>query len=241
MPLLEVHNLTKSFGGLVAVNNVSFDVKEGKMVGIIGPNGAGKTTIFNLMTGALKPDSGKIKFDGSDVTGLKPHKICKRGIARTFQLVKPFHRMSTLDNVIIGALLRTNSVRIAREEAQKLLRFMELERMGDVIAKDLTIANMKALELARALATKPKLLLVDEVVAGLNPAEIDHTLMLLRKVRDEMGVGVLCLVEHVMKAIMSISDRIIVFDRGIVIAEGKPEEIVRDAKVIEVYLGMAYA
>jgi branched-chain amino acid transport system ATP-binding protein len=241
MPLLELHNVTKRFGGLVAVDNVSFSIQKGEMVGIIGPNGAGKTTVFNLITGALKPDSGRIKIDGSDITNLKPHEICKRGVARTFQIVKPFHRMSALDNVITGALLRTKSVRVARDEAQKLLQFMGLEQKSDVIAKGLTIAEMKALEIARALATKPKLLLVDEVVAGLNPTEIDNTLMLLRKIRDELGVGVLSLVEHVMRAIMSISDRIIVFDRGVTIAEGKPEEIVKNAKVIEVYLGMAYA
>ncbi|MFQ6084765.1 MAG: ABC transporter ATP-binding protein [Candidatus Bathyarchaeia archaeon] len=239
MPLLEVHNLTKRFGGLVAVNNVSFHIEEGEILGLIGPNGAGKTTLFNLITNLISPDSGTVKFDGTDITRLKPHEICRLGIARTFQIMRPFHDMSVFYNVLVGALCKTESLDEAEEETSRVLDLIGLKNRGQVKARNLTAADLKFLEMARALATKPKLLLLDELVAGLNPVETEKALSLLKKIRD-MGVT-LCLVEHVMGAVMSVSNRIIVLNEGSVIAEGTPREISKNSHVIEVYLGEGYA
>jgi len=238
VPILEVRGLSKRFGGLVAVNKVDLDIKEGEILGLIGPNGSGKTTLFNCITGFYRPESGSIRFHGEDLLRLKPHDICMRGVARTFQLVKPFSRITALDNVTVGALCRTNAVEKAKLEAKKILNFLGLSKKMNLPASDLTIADQKSLELARALATKPRLLLLDEVAAGLNPKETDEVIALLRKIH-ESGVT-LFVVEHVMKAIMTLADRIVVLHHGSKIAEGAPSEVATNKEVIEAYLGREY-
>jgi len=239
MSLLEVNSVTKKFGGLVAINDVSLNIDEGEIVGLIGPNGAGKTTMFNLITGFYRPDSGSIKFMGEDITGRKPSEICKKGIARTFQLIKPFLNMTVFDNILCGALCRTNSVDVAKKEALKIIEWMGIDKKRNALTRSLTLAERKLVEVGRALATKPKLLLLDEVAAGLNPVETEETIKLIRKLRDT-GIT-LCLVEHVMKAVMTVSDRIIVLDHGSKIAEGTPKEVSQNTNVIEAYLGRSYA
>jgi branched-chain amino acid transport system ATP-binding protein len=237
--ILEVKGLTKRFEGLVALNNVSLTVSRGEILGLIGPNGAGKTTLFNCITGFYPPDSGEVIFEGEEITNLVPHAVAKKGIARTFQVVRAFHSMSVLDSVTTGALCRTKDVREARQIAMEILEFTGLIKKRDIPAHSLTIVDRKRLGLASALATKPKLLLLDEAVAGLNPAEIDEIIGLLKRIR-ESGVT-LFVVEHVMRFIMSIADRIIVLHHGEKIAEGKPKEIAEDERVIEAYLGERYA
>jgi branched-chain amino acid transport system ATP-binding protein len=237
-PLLKGESITKKFGGLLVLKDVNFEVYRGEILGLIGPNGAGKTTLFNIISGLFPPTSGKIIFEGRDITGLKQHQICKLGIARTFQLIRPFNNMSVLENVMSGALFGrggTVSMEKARERALFVLDFVGLKKR-DVPAKSLTLHEKKMLEIARALATNPKVLLIDEVMAGLNATEIEDTMKLIRKIRDELGVTVIW-IEHVMRAVMSLAERIIVLAYGVVIAEGKPEEVANDQAVIEAYLG----
>lgn len=238
MTILEAEGLNKHFGGLAATTAVNIDVRQGEILGLIGPNGAGKTTLFNLLSGALKPDSGTIRFKGIDLTGLKPHQISRMGIARTFQSVKIFSRMSVFNNAFLGHLFgrgHSATASVARKETAEILEFVELSQLQDLRATDLILANQKRLEVARALATNPDLLLLDELMAGLTPTEIAQAMELVKKIRDR-GVTIV-MIEHVMKAIMSICDRIVVLHHGEKIAEGTPEEIARDKTVIEVYLG----
>jgi len=238
MHLLEVQELQKYFGGLAATRNVDFHINEGEIVGLIGPNGAGKTTLFNLISGALVPDGGTIKFRGREISGLKPHQICRRGIARTFQLVKLFGYMTVFENVFMGFRFGRRSKTNAREadrQTMALLEFVNLAGMEKMLAGDLTMVNQKRLEIARALATGPQLLLLDEVMAGLNPSEVDQAIDLVQKIRARQ-IPVF-MIEHVMKAIMEISDRILALHFGTKIAEGVPREVAADKTVLEVYLG----
>ena len=239
MNILEVEGLNKHFGGLAATSTVDFHVEAGEIVGLIGPNGAGKTTVFNLVSGALQPDSGVVRFKGTGITGLKPHEIVRMGIARTFQSVKIFSKMSVSENVLLGHLFGrakgSAASGPARGETEEILDFVGLAGLKEARAMDLIIANQKRLEVARALATHPDLILLDEVMAGLTPTEVAEAMELVKRIRDR-GVTIL-MIEHVMKAIMSICDRIIVLHHGVKIAEGTPEEIVGNKTVIEVYLG----
>jgi branched-chain amino acid transport system ATP-binding protein len=236
--MLEVKSLVKYFGGLAAASGVDFHIDPGEVVGLIGPNGAGKTTIFNLISGHLAPTSGTIVFKEMDITGRKPHRICRLGIARTFQLVNLFGSMSVLENVKLASLFGVSgTVRTAHadEEAKLLLEFVGLSGLARALARDLTVANQKRLEVARALATKPDLLLLDEVMAGLNPTEVTESMELIDHIRSR-GVTIF-MIEHVMKAIMGVSDRIIVLHYGVKLAEGTPEEIASHDRVREIYLG----
>lgn len=238
MRILEGEKVTKHFGGLAAVHRVDFDISQGEVVGLIGPNGAGKTTLFNLISGALPTTAGEIRYKGEKITGLKPHQICKKGVARTFQSAKLFAGLTVFDNVLAASLFGTKraiSGSDAEREAMELLEFVELSTVRAMLAKDLSIANRKRLEVARALATKPDLLLLDEVMAGLRPAEVAQAMELITKIRDKEIT--IFMIEHVMKAIMSVCDRIIVLHHGSKIAEGTPEEVSTSRTVIEVYLG----
>lgn len=239
IPLFRIQSLNKRFGGLAAVRDVSFEIKKGEIIGLIGPNGAGKTSIFNLITGFLVPDSGRIDFKGDDITGLKPpHKVCFKHIGRTFQLVKPFNNMTVLENVMVGAFSRVKKTNDARREAEKILNFIGLSRHKNYVASSLTIADRKRLELGKALATKPDLLLLDEVMAGLNPKETEEMIQIVKLI-SRQGITLL-IIEHVMKAIMILSHRIVVLHHGEKIAEGIPEEISHDKRVINAYLGEEY-
>ena len=234
--LLEVQGLSKRFRGLVAVDAVSFEVAAGELFAIIGPNGAGKTTLFNMIAGAIAPDEGSINFAGEPIGGLPPDAICRRGIGRTFQIVRPFPALTVEDNVIVGALLRSRDVGKARERARELLRRLDLFDQRNRTAATLTLPDRKRLEVARALATKPKLLLLDEVMAGLRPTESDRMVAILRTLNRDSGLTIV-LVEHVMRAVMALASNVLVLDHGIAIAQGKPEAIVHDPAVVQSYLG----
>jgi branched-chain amino acid transport system ATP-binding protein len=238
MSILEGKEVTRYFGGLAAVSEVDFFVEQDEVLGLIGPNGAGKTTLFNLISAALAPTSGKIAFKGEDITGIKPYKVCRMGVARTFQTVKTFANMPVFQNVLLGSFFGTSntvSSTDAIRQASELLEFVGLSTVKDAPAKDLTLANQKRLEVARALATKPELLLLDEIMEGLNSTEVAQAMELITRIRGR-GVTII-MIEHVMKAIMNLCDRILVLHHGEKIAEGTPQEIATSEKVIRVYLG----
>lgn len=241
--MLVCNGVTKRFGGLLALKNVSLKIEEKEIVGLIGPNGSGKTTLFNVICGVYRPEEGAVYYEGKNIVGRKPYEICKLGIGRTYQLVKPFKKMTVLENVMTAALFGSHrfiTVTKAREEALQWLDFVGLSDMKDKVAEDLNIASLRLLEIARALSTEPKLLLLDEVMAGLNPVEVSRVGALIEKIRQDFGITVFW-IEHVMKAIMKYADRIIVLDRGEKIAEGTPKEVADNEKVIEAYLGEPYA
>ena len=238
MALLEVAGLTKSFRGLKAVDRASFSVGAHEIVALIGPNGAGKTTCFNLIAGALPPDAGTIALDGRSLAGLSADRACQAGIGRTFQVVKPFGQLSVLDNVTVGALHATADVATAKRAARQVLELLHLDHKAAAPALTLTLPERKRLEVARALATGPKLLLLDEVMAGLRPTEIDEMVQVFRTINRETGLTIL-LVEHVMRAVMALAHRIIVLHHGEIIAQGAPDAVVRDPAVLACYLGGA--
>jgi branched-chain amino acid transport system ATP-binding protein len=234
--LLSVESSTKRFGGLIANREVSLTIEAGEIIGLIGPNGAGKTTLFNCITGYMHPEHGRIVFDGRDVSHARPERVCHAGVARTWQVVRAFGRMTAQDNVVCGALQRTNRMAEARARAGELLEFTGLRGRADMPAATLTLADKKRLEIARALATRPKLLLLDEAMSGLTPTETSAAVALVRRIHQELGVTI-CVVEHVMEVVMPLSHRVIVLDYGVKIADGPPEAIVRDEQVIRAYLG----
>lgn len=240
MALLEVIDLTKDFGGVVANNRISLTIEKGEIVGLIGPNGAGKTTLFNCIVGYHKPDEGRIRFKGKDITGLKPFQTNREGIGRTFQTMTISGDLTVLENAMIGAFCRTSDRETASQEAFGVLQFLELEKDGQARVTELPIAMQKRVGLAMALATKPELLMLDEVAAGLNPKETDEMVAILRRIYKAMDLT-LFLTEHVMEVVMPISQRIIVLDGGQKIAEGRPHDIADDERVISAYLGEKYA
>jgi branched-chain amino acid transport system ATP-binding protein len=234
-PILQVSNLTKTFGSLVAVDDVSLQIRKGEIVGLIGPNGAGKTTLFNAITGLGKPDRGQVLFKGADITNLLPHKICKLGMSRTFQVIKSFNNMTVEDAVRVGAYNRRSEKEVdAKVDA--VVSFCDLESLRRWKCGDLGLASLRRVELARAMATEPDLLLLDEAGAGLNAAELGELMAILRRLNEEMGIT-LCVVEHVMPMVMGLCGRIAVLDSGALIAEGDPREISSNPRVIEAYLG----
>jgi len=237
--VLVIKGLCKRFGGLRAVQDVSFTVRENETVALIGPNGAGKTTSFHLITGFHRADSGSVLAFGQEIVGLKPHDVCALGLARTFQVAKPFGAMTVLANVMTGAFLRDRHVGAARQKAREVIEFVGLSAREQTPAKELTTIDQRRLEMARALATEPRILLLDEVMAGLNPAEIDQAVALVGKL-SERGLTIV-IVEHVMRAIMAVARHIVVLDHGQKIAEGAPKEIVENPEVIRAYLGSGYA
>jgi branched-chain amino acid transport system ATP-binding protein len=237
--LLELQDLTVRFGGLCAVNKLNMKVNTGEAVGLIGPNGAGKTTAFNLVVGVYKPSEGKVIFDNEDITGLPPNEICKKGIGRTFQVVKPFGKMTVLQNIMAGAFVNTAKTQEARQIASEVMEKMGLQSKRDKLAASLTIPERKRLEMAKALATRPKLMLLDEVLAGLNPTEIQDAVLLIKSMIKD-GVTIL-MIEHVLQATMAICERIVVLNYGQKLAEGTPEQVTGNEEVIKAYLGDDYA
>lgn len=236
--LLEVKGLTINFGGLIAVNNLDMSVKQGEAMGLIGPNGAGKTSAFNLISGVYKPTSGQVFFNGEEITGLPPYEINRKGIGRTFQIVKPFGSMTVLENVMVGGFIRTRNTSRARDIAMNVLEQVGLKRKAKSLAKNITLAERKRLEVAKALATEPQILLLDEVLAGLNPTEIEEAVKMIKEI-NKSGISIL-MIEHVLQATMAICTRIVVLDYGKKIAEGTPQEVTSNPEVIKAYLGDDY-
>lgn len=235
-PLLSVDGISKSFRGLRAVYRASLEVKQGSIVSLIGPNGAGKTTMFNMAAGVFRPDEGSIHFDGRRIDGLRPDQICHAGIGRTFQIVKPFKELTALENVLVGALRAERDVRVARRKADAVLDRLGMADKRNQPAAQLTLPERKRLEVARALAGEPKLLLLDEVMAGLRPTETDQMVAVFREINAKTGMTIL-LIEHVMRAVMALSERVVVLHHGEIIANGTPDSVVRDPAVLECYLG----
>lgn len=233
--ILEVKNLTKKFDALVAVDDVSFKVKEGEILALIGPNGAGKTTCFNMIAGSFPPTEGSIIFNGKEITGKKPYKLNQSGISRTFQIVKPLAKLSVFDNIMVACLSKSKNIKVAKEKAENIIVETNLQGIKDKLAASLSIGNLKRLELARALATKPTLLLMDEPMGGLSPSEADQAIKLIRKINNK-GITII-LVEHIMKAVMAVSDSIAVLQNGKLIANDVPDVVVNDENVIKAYLG----
>ncbi len=236
-PILRVEDVVKRFGGIIAVNHMSMEVYKNEILGLIGPNGAGKTTLFNCITGVYKPEEGRIIFQNEDITGLPPHVIIQKGIARTWQKVRPFKKLTVLEAVTVGALLRIPDVDEARETAKEILEFIGIDKSRwNRLGSEITLIEHKLVDLARALATRPKLILLDEVAAGLRPHEMDELAKVLLKVREEYKLT-LIVVEHVMRFVMGLSERIVVMHEGKKIAEGRPEEVANNPRVVEAYLG----
>ena len=239
MALLEIEHVTKRFGGLVATNDVTFAINEAEISFIVGPNGAGKTTLFNLISGVFHPDFGSIRFQGRDISRVAPNEAARLGIGRTFQVVKPLRNLTVLENVMLGAFLRTGSTAKAAEESRRVLRYLQMEKMAESRASGLPLPMLRRLEIARAVATKPRLILLDEVMSGLSTSEALALAETIRKL-PEWGISAVGGVEHVMQVVMSIAHRVVVLDHGTLIAEGTAKEVVHEPRVIEAYLGSKY-